>query len=80
MICSMGAGAVASIITNPLDMAKLRMQVMRAGKTGGGAAQSEQYYRHMLDGVWKIARDEGPKALFSGSLARVIFHVPAGGL
>ena len=31
----------------------------------------------MLDGVWKIARDEGPKALFSGSLARVIFHVPA---
>ena len=25
MVCSMGAGALASLITNPLDMAKLRM-------------------------------------------------------
>lgn len=32
MLCSMMAGACASTITNPLDMAKLRMQVMRAGK------------------------------------------------
>lgn len=30
----------------------------------------------MLDGVWKIFRDEGPRALLSGSLARIIFHVP----
>lgn len=36
MICSMVAGAGASFLTNPLDMAKLRMQVMRAGKIGGG--------------------------------------------
>jgi Mitochondrial carrier protein len=49
---------------------------MRAGKTGGGSTQSEQYYKHMLDGVWKIARDEGPLALFNGSLARILFHVP----
>jgi hypothetical protein len=76
MLCSMAAGACASTLTNPLDMAKLRMQVMRAGKAGGGVPQSEQYYRHMLDGVWKIARDEGVKALFHGSLARILFHVP----
>lgn len=37
MLCSMLAGAGASTVTNPLDMAKLRMQVMRAGKSGGGA-------------------------------------------
>lgn len=30
----------------------------------------------MLDGVYKIGRDEGVKALFHGSLARIIFHVP----
>jgi hypothetical protein len=30
----------------------------------------------MLDGVYKIARDEGALALFSGSLARILFHVP----
>ncbi len=38
MLCSMMAGACASIITNPLDMAKLRLQVQRAGKVGGGDA------------------------------------------
>lgn len=76
MFCSMVAGAGASTITNPLDMAKLRMQVMRAGKVGGGGPQSEQYYRHMLDGVYKIARDEGVRALFHGSFARILFHVP----
>ena len=31
MFCSMVAGGLASIITNPLDMAKLRLQVQRAG-------------------------------------------------
>lgn len=51
MASSMLAGSLASILTNPLDMAKLRMQVMRAGKAGGGVNQSEQYYKHMLDGV-----------------------------
>lgn len=76
MLCSMGAGSLASLVTNPLDMAKLRMQVMRAGKAGGGSKQSEQYYRHMFDGVYKIARDEGPRALFAGSFARICFHVP----
>lgn len=30
----------------------------------------------MLDGVYKIARDEGALALFSGSFARILFHVP----
>ena len=76
MVCAMAAGALSSLATNPLDMAKLRMQVMRAGKTGGGAKQSEQYYRHMLDGVYKIYRDEGAKALLAGSWARILFHVP----
>jgi 3-hydroxy-3-methylglutaryl CoA synthase len=52
------------------------MHVMRAGKVGGGFKQSEQYYRHMLDGVYKIARDEGVRALFAGSFARICFHVP----
>ena len=36
MFCSMQAGVAAAVITNPLDLAKLRMQVQRAGKIGGG--------------------------------------------
>jgi hypothetical protein len=76
MFSSMFAGVFASILTNPLDMAKLRMQVMRAGHSGGGAPQSDQYYKHMFDGIYKIARDEGALALFSGSMARCLFHCP----
>ena len=49
---------------------------MRAGLSGGGGPQSEQHYKHMIDGIYKIARDEGAMALFSGSLARILFHVP----
>lgn len=30
----------------------------------------------MVDGVYKIGRDEGLKALFNGSFARILFHVP----
>jgi len=30
----------------------------------------------MLHGVYRIAMDEGPLALFSGSFARCLFHVP----
>jgi hypothetical protein len=30
----------------------------------------------MLDGVIKIGREEGLRALFHGSLARILFHVP----
>ncbi|CDW72794.1 mitochondrial carrier [Stylonychia lemnae] len=75
MLCSMLAGAGASVITNPLDMAKLRLQVQRAGKIGGGV-KNEFYYKHLVDGVYKIGRDEGMRSLFNGSFARILFHVP----
>ena len=71
----MQAGVMASFLTNPLDMAKLRLQVQRAGKQGGGD-RSNFYYKHMMHAVYRIALDEGPLALFSGSFARCLFHVP----
>lgn len=49
---------------------------MRAGKVGGGERQKDQYYRNIFDGIYKIARDEGPRALLNGSLARIYFLVP----
>jgi len=42
----------------------------------GGGDKSSFYYKHMLHGVYRIALDEGPFALFSGSFARCLFHVP----
>ncbi len=71
----MVAGALASTITNPLDMAKLRLQVQRVGSEGGGA-RNEFYYKNIFDGMYKIGRDEGVRALFNGSFARILFHVP----
>ena len=75
MLCSMQAGVCASFITNPLDLAKLRLQVQRAGSAGGGD-KSTFYYRHMMHAVGRIALEEGPLALFSGAFARCLFHVP----
>jgi hypothetical protein len=85
------SGMVAGGITNPLDMAKLRMQVDRVEKSTG--AQARFAYKNVLDGVYQIYAREGVFALFrgelihrtllatfsflSGSLARVLFHTPA---
>mmetsp|Transcript_13908 Transcript_13908/g.23672 ORF Transcript_13908/g.23672 Transcript_13908/m.23672 type:complete len:331 (-) Transcript_13908:8-1000(-) len=75
MICSMFAGGAASILTNPLDIAKLRLQVQRAGAASSTGVQ-DFYYKHMVDAMFKIGRDEGFRALYNGSLARVLYHVP----
>ena len=71
----MVAGGSASILTNPLDMAKLRLQVQRAGQVEGGE-QKSFYYKHMVDAMYKIGRDEGVRALYNGSFARILYHVP----
>lgn len=71
LICSASAGSLASWITNPLDMAKLRMQVSRAS-TDSNLFQ----YKNMLHGVYTIAKTEGLRALYQGSLARIAFHTP----
>ena len=75
MACSMFAGSAASLMTNPLDMGKLRLQVQRVGAAKGGDAKSF-YYRHLADAIYKIGRDEGIRSLFNGSLARIMYHVP----
>jgi len=30
----------------------------------------------MVDAIFKIGRDEGVRALYSGSFARILYHVP----
>lgn len=75
MICSMVAGSAASIATNPLDMGKLRLQVQRANAIGGGI-KTDFYYKHLADAVYKIGKEEGVLALFRGSFARILYHVP----
>ncbi|KAL3809982.1 hypothetical protein ACHAXA_007758 [Cyclostephanos tholiformis] len=76
--CSAGAGALASWLTSPLDMAKLRLQVQR-GKSAAAATQGKQtvQYSSMLDCLRSAYVDGGLRGLFRGAGARVIHFAPA---
>lgn len=63
------AGAVAAVVTNPLDMIKLRMQVQRGGIYHFG-------YRNIFHGLKMVVEREGYWSLFHGCGARVLFWVP----
>ena len=79
--CSAGAGALASWLTSPLDMAKLRLQVQRgqAATTSNGrnGTKQPQQYRGMLDCLSSAYKEAGIPGLFRGAGARVIHFAPA---
>lgn len=66
------AGSVASAITSPLDMVKLRMQVRYSAE-----GMVSRKYNNILDGLLKTYRAEGVRGLFRGTLSRVLFHTPS---
>jgi hypothetical protein len=70
MACGMFAGCLAGTLTNPLDMAKLRLQVQRAGSS---TKSSSFQYKNLFDAVFKIAKNEGPSALLNGAFARIVY-------
>lgn len=74
LFCAGSAGTLAAFLTNPLDMAKLRMQVVRASQASN--VESSFDYKNIFDGLYKIYRSEGVRGLFKGSLARILFHTP----
>lgn len=69
-VASIAAGVGASVLTNPLDAAKLRLQVARA--QAGPAGSAPGYFRILAD----MARHEGMAGLMAGAGARAAFHVP----
>jgi hypothetical protein len=69
LVCAASAGGIASALTNPLDIVKLRMQVQRAGNLDFG-------YRGFSHGLKTMLREEGVRALFRGAGTRVLFHAP----
>jgi hypothetical protein len=81
ILSSASAGALASWITSPLDMAKLRLQVQRGlassprGKTG--ASFEVASYRGVWDCLNYSYQKDGVRGLFRGAGARVLHFVPA---
>jgi hypothetical protein len=82
--CSASAGALASWLTSPLDMAKLRLQVQR-GKISTIKDDSQKLvnqgniqYKGMIDCLRNVYYNEGGvRGLFRGAGARVLHVVPA---
>ncbi len=70
---SASAGALASFLTSPLDLAKLRLQVQRATNTPHGL----EHYRGIIDCLQQAYRRGGIAGLFRGAGARVLHFVPA---
>jgi hypothetical protein len=66
---SLIGASVASVATSPLDLVKTRLQVQ-------GSNPVLFDYDGPLDALRKILRREGPRALFDGVLARVIWLTP----
>ena len=75
VICSMFASGLSSFITSPLDLVKLRMQVQRASSDYN---KETAEYKNMIQGIFKIVKQEGFKSLFRGSQARVLSMMPQG--
>lgn len=81
VICSCTAGAAASWLTSPLDMAKLRLQVQR-GQSAGAMAKGTNTittigYRGVAECLAHAYRNGGIAGLFRGAGARVLHFAPA---
>lgn len=64
-LCGSAAGGVAAAVTTPLDVVKTRLMT----QTPGSGTQ----YKGIVDGLKRIAREEGGGALFSGLTPRIIW-------
>ncbi len=76
VLCSATAGAAASWITSPLDMAKLRLQIQRSSKVAI-SSQSSFQHKDMIDCLSHIYKQGGLQGLFRGAGARVLHFTPA---
>ena len=76
VLSSCTAGAAASWITSPLDMAKLRLQVQR-GVQEHQQSTTSVFYRGILDCLGQSYRKGGDAGLFRGAGARELHFAPA---
>ena len=76
LIASASAGAIASWVTNPLDLAKLRMQIARMGEAPSGAAAAGLNLDSTAGMLRYVYRSNGLQGLYRGAFTRIFFHAP----
>lgn len=79
VLCTASAGGLASWLTSPLDMAKLRLQVQRGKLHAGETAPTQPAlgFTGVIDCLQQSFREGGVKGLFRGAGARVLHFAPA---
>ena len=65
-LSAMTAGALAAVIGNPFDLALVRMQA-----DGCAPPEEQRGYRNVSQAVYRIAKEEGVKTLWRGSIPMV---------
>ena len=65
-LSAMSAGAIAAVIGNPFDLALVRMQA-----DGCAPVAERRGYKNVLQAVYRIAKDEGLKTLWRGSVPMI---------
>ena len=73
MLSGAGAGAFASVVTNPLDVAKTLLNT----RTQYRDLASEQRISGMLNALITIYKTTGVKGYFRGVTARVLYQMPS---
>ena len=71
------AGSTASAITNPLDLAKVRLQVEVRSHLSKHAPSVSTHKHSLWSVLSKVYRQEGFAGLWRGAFARVLFHTPS---
>jgi hypothetical protein len=77
LVCAALASGLSTVLTNPLDLVKLRMQVQRAS---GDYKADKAVYRNMFQGLFVILYNEGIRGLFRGCIARTLYNTPTGAI
>lgn len=72
------AGGIAAVLTTPLDLVKMRLQVQR-GVAINGLHQTHFHHVSFLSGLRELALAEGLRGMYRGAVARLWFWAPLTG-
>lgn len=74
LILALTSGLISSIVTNPLDVVKVRMQIQRAEMKEGESLEQGRYgYRNIFHGLKLVYKNEGFLGYFRGCYARIMY-------